>query len=138
MIRRKRCEFCEALFRPDRRVKNRQRACGKGECKRERARQASRDWKRRNRPGPRPVIAAHETDNCVPASEVPEGESRHSGHESLAQVPSDKEVGFEQLLEDEIGHEIQTIELSAKRLASIIGIRDRTREIDASPWSLAI
>lgn len=49
MIRtRKRCPFCRCLFWPDPRVGDRQRACSREACQRERRRQTNRRWRERN------------------------------------------------------------------------------------------
>ena len=42
--RRRRCEFCAVLFRPDPRVGKRQRACSKSECQEARRVDARRGW----------------------------------------------------------------------------------------------
>lgn len=44
----KRCEYCGRYFNPDNRVGNRQRACSRTECKRQRRIQAVKRWKQNN------------------------------------------------------------------------------------------
>ena len=44
---RKRCPFCQALFRPDPRLGPRQWACGAPACQRQRHAQNCRAWRRR-------------------------------------------------------------------------------------------
>lgn len=46
--RRKRCRFCDELFVPDPRLKNRQIACSKKECQKARKQAAQEDWLRRH------------------------------------------------------------------------------------------
>jgi len=42
------CEVCHEVFTPDPRVGQRQRVCGKSNCKRERKRRAQQSWLQRN------------------------------------------------------------------------------------------
>lgn len=44
----KRCEYCGRYFNPDKRVGNRQKACIRPECKRQRKLQALKAWKQNN------------------------------------------------------------------------------------------
>lgn len=44
----KRCEYCGRYFIPDRRVGNRQRVCGRAECKRRRKQGAQKAWSLKN------------------------------------------------------------------------------------------
>lgn len=48
-MRRKRCRFCDQLFRPDPRQKKKQKTCGRPECQRQRRRHNSRRWRRENK-----------------------------------------------------------------------------------------
>lgn len=50
MKRRRRCRICNRLFLPDPRVGNRQRACGRAECQRERHRLACHEWRKKEQP----------------------------------------------------------------------------------------
>jgi hypothetical protein len=61
--RRKRCSFCQTLFRPHPRVGPRQRTCGAPACQRERHAQSCRRWRRRN-PA---VTRTHYQDYVQPA-----------------------------------------------------------------------
>lgn len=61
--RRRRCEYCQELFRADPRVGAGQRACGKGECQQARQRDSERRW-REERPGyERERVARWRADN---------------------------------------------------------------------------
>jgi len=44
----KRCEYCGRYFIPDKRAGNRQKTCGRGECKRKRKKSAQRAWSLKN------------------------------------------------------------------------------------------
>jgi hypothetical protein len=46
--RRKRCVWCQTLFKPDPRSKGRQKYCSKPECQRKRQRQNERQWRLSN------------------------------------------------------------------------------------------
>lgn len=46
--KKKRCCVCRRLFRPDPRVKDRQRACGRAPCQRQRRAQTQARWRARN------------------------------------------------------------------------------------------
>jgi len=61
--RRKRCPFCQSLFRPHPRLGPRQRTCGAPACQRERHAQSCRRWRRRNRA----VTRTHYQDYVQPA-----------------------------------------------------------------------
>jgi len=61
--RRKRCPFCQSLFRPHPRLGARQRTCGAPACQRERHAQSCRRWRRRNRA----VTRTHYQDYVQPA-----------------------------------------------------------------------
>ena len=60
--RRKRCPFCQTLFRPHPRVGPRQRTCGAPACQRDRHAQSCRRWRRRNRA----VTRTHSHDYVQP------------------------------------------------------------------------
>ncbi len=62
-IRRKRCPFCQTLFRPHPRLGPRQRACGAPACQRQRHAASCRRWRRRNRA----VTQTHYQDYVQPA-----------------------------------------------------------------------
>jgi hypothetical protein len=47
--RRKRCKYCRRLFSPDPRVKEKQKACFRDECKKKRKQEAQRKWLEKNR-----------------------------------------------------------------------------------------
>lgn len=42
---RRRCPYCRCLFAPDPRLKERQRTCGRKECRRNRKRQSNEEWR---------------------------------------------------------------------------------------------
>lgn len=44
----KRCKYCGRYFRPDRRAVRRQKACQRQECKRQRKKEAQKNWIARN------------------------------------------------------------------------------------------
>jgi hypothetical protein len=44
----KRCLFCGQYFTPDRRVKDRQKSCGRPECRKARKKKAQEAWTERN------------------------------------------------------------------------------------------
>ena len=44
----KRCEYCGRYFIPDKRVGNRQKSCGRTECKRKRKHDAQKAWSLKN------------------------------------------------------------------------------------------
>lgn len=46
--KKKRCCVCRKSFRPDSRVRDRQRACGRESCQRQRRRQTQARWRSRN------------------------------------------------------------------------------------------
>ena len=46
--RKKPCRICRRWFRPDKRVGNRQRACGKPDCQKARRQQTQASWRARN------------------------------------------------------------------------------------------
>jgi hypothetical protein len=48
VARQKRCEFCGRFFTPNRRVGNRQRSCGRTECKKARKTAAQQTWVNNN------------------------------------------------------------------------------------------
>jgi hypothetical protein len=62
-IRRKRCPFCQTLFRPHPRLGPRQRTCGASPCQRQRHAASCRRWRRRNRA----VTRTHYQDYVQPA-----------------------------------------------------------------------
>jgi hypothetical protein len=62
-IRRKRCPFCETLFRPHPCLGARQRTCGAPACQRERHARSCRRWRRRNRA----VTRTHYQDYVQPS-----------------------------------------------------------------------
>ncbi len=62
-IRRKRCPFCQTLFRPHPRLGSRQRTCGALACQRQRHAQSCRAWRRRNRA----VTRTHYQDYVQPS-----------------------------------------------------------------------
>jgi hypothetical protein len=49
MSKRKRCPFCRRLFAPDSRVKERQKTCGRQECRRKQKRRLDKQWRSENR-----------------------------------------------------------------------------------------
>ena len=61
--RRRRCPFCQTLFRPYSRLGPRQWTCGAAACQRQRHAQSCRAWRRRNRA----VTRTHYQDYVVPA-----------------------------------------------------------------------
>ncbi|MGD0283901.1 MAG: hypothetical protein ABSB95_16275 [Dissulfurispiraceae bacterium] len=73
----KRCEYCCRYFSPDKRVGNRQRACSRPECKRQRKLQAQKQWKQ-NHPA---EVAKHYEDYVKPWRESRRAE-RQSHHNS--------------------------------------------------------
>lgn len=68
----KRCEYCGRYFIPDKRIGNRQRACRRPECKRQRKLQALKRWKQ-NHPE---VLAHHYEDYVKPWREARRAERR--------------------------------------------------------------
>lgn len=46
--RKRRCPYCNAIYFPDPRIKDRQRACKEQECQRRRKRESQRRWVKRN------------------------------------------------------------------------------------------
>ena len=46
--RQKRCKYCGVLFKPDPRIKGKQRYCSKTACQTQRQRQNELDWRTRN------------------------------------------------------------------------------------------
>ena len=61
--RRKRCPFCQTLFRPHPRLGPRQRTCGAPSCQRQRHAASCRRWRRRNRA----VTRTHYQDYVQPS-----------------------------------------------------------------------
>lgn len=61
--RRKRCPFCQTLFRPHPRVGPRQWTCGAPACQQSRHAESCRAWRRRNRA----VTRTHYQDYVQPA-----------------------------------------------------------------------
>jgi len=49
MPKRRKCPFCRRLFIPDPRIKDRQRTCGRRECRGEQKRQTDERWRSQNR-----------------------------------------------------------------------------------------
>ena len=49
MPKRRKCLFCRRLFIPDPRVKERQKTCGRQECRREQKRQLDARWRSQHR-----------------------------------------------------------------------------------------
>jgi hypothetical protein len=45
MPKRRRCSFCHRMFVPDRRLKERQKSCGRQECQQKRKRQFDEHWR---------------------------------------------------------------------------------------------
>jgi len=62
-VRRRRCTYCQSLFRPDPRVGPRQRTCGAPACQRQRHAASCRRWRRRNRA----VTRTHYRDYVQPS-----------------------------------------------------------------------
>lgn len=56
----KRCEYCGRYFIPDRRIGNRQKACGRPEYKRQRKLQGQNQWKKCH-----PEVTAHHYEDYV-------------------------------------------------------------------------
>jgi len=48
MPKRRRCAFCRRLFVPNPRLKERQKTCGRQDCRRKRKRQSDGQWRRRH------------------------------------------------------------------------------------------
>ena len=71
--RKKPCRICRRWFRPDARVGERQRACGKPECQAARRQKTQADWRKRNpdyahRLEIRPARRANTTAGAAPDS----------------------------------------------------------------------
>jgi hypothetical protein len=62
-LRRRRCPFCQTLFRPHPRLGPRQWTCGAPACQQQRHAASCRAWRRRNRA----VIRTHYQDYVHPA-----------------------------------------------------------------------
>jgi hypothetical protein len=62
-VRRRRCAYCQSLFRPDPRVGPRQWTCGASACQRQRHAASCRRWWRRNRA----VTRTHYQDYVQPS-----------------------------------------------------------------------
>ena len=45
---RRRCVYCNKLYRPDPRQKCKQKTCGSGDCQRKRKRDNAREWRKKN------------------------------------------------------------------------------------------
>jgi len=114
MKRRRRCIVCGELFDPDPRVGDRQRACGKAECQRERHRRNCADGRERERP-------ALEEDRLRRRLGVPDGEVR---------------LG---VVRDECGAKIKVVLEESLRLFSS-GTRDefQTKYVDQRQESLRL
>lgn len=82
----KRCEYCGRYFIPDKRVGNRQRACFRPECKRQRKLQGQKKWKKSH-----PEVTAHHYEDYVkPWREARRNERRERQASLRPEVIRDK------------------------------------------------
>ena len=77
--RRRRCPFCQTLFRPHPRLGPRQWTCGAPPCQQQRHALSCRAWRRRNRA----VTRAHYQDYVRPARLAAQGPPPSPGHAQL-------------------------------------------------------
>ena len=87
--RRRRCEVCGHLFRPNPKVGNRQYVCSKPECQRERHRRNCRAWREKQRP----VVQAERFAKCalrrpLPPASPKSALARRSGRGAARAGPS--------------------------------------------------
>ncbi len=68
----KRCEYCGRYFSPDKRVGERQKACARSDCKRQRKLQAQKQWKQSHPE----VVSRHYEDYVKPWRESHRTERR--------------------------------------------------------------
>jgi hypothetical protein len=91
----KRCEYCGRYFSPDKRIGNRQRACGRPECKRQRKLQAQKQWKQ-DHPE---VVSQHYQDYVKPWRESRRAEGLLQQSRQHSEVIRDKIPPLQDCLE---------------------------------------
>jgi len=91
----KRCEYCKRYFSPDKRIGNRQRACGRPECKRQRKLQAQKQWKQEHPE----VVSQHYQDYVRPWREARRAEELLKQARKGAEVISDKRPALQDYVE---------------------------------------
>lgn len=91
----KRCEYCNRYFNPDKRIGNRQRACGRPECKRRSKLETQRQWKQ-NHPE---VVSQHYQDYVKPWREARRAERLLQQERKRSEVIRDKIPPLEDCLE---------------------------------------
>lgn len=122
--RRRRCVICGELFRADRRVGKRQRACGRRECQKERRRRTRAAWREAN---PDYDRDRRLRERIVAARQAARVSSPEAARARPPTVPRELRVLPWDLAQSELG--VATVDFLALVVSLVLRIAQRQRSV---------